>query len=98
MTTDENKSAKGDGEGTAGDLPGCAPMGEYRCIQEVYRYWLNSNDVAHLSGGIQDDKEWNTRWENLAFIPARRYDAPIWRVRRRFVHLLDAGLTGVCRH
>ena len=39
-----------EGRGAAGDLPGYVPTGEGLQIQEVYGDWVNSNNVAHLSG------------------------------------------------
>ena len=45
-----------DREGPAGDLPGYVPTGEYRWIREVYGDWVQSNDEAHLSGGIKYDQ------------------------------------------
>ena len=84
----------GDRKGAVGGLPGYVPTGEDQRIQEVYRYWVNSNDGAHISEGIQDYKEWKTRWKTLAVISMRRYDAPSGRVGRRFIHALAAELTG----
>ena len=85
----------GSGEGPVGDLPGNVITGEEQRIQEVYRDWMHSNDGAHTSGGIQDKKEWQTRWKPLAVMTTRRYDAPSRRVKHRFVHALTMDLTGV---
>ena len=50
-----------DGEGPAGDLLGYVPAGEERWIREVYGDWVQSNNVAHLSGGVKDDQAWQSR-------------------------------------
>ena len=53
--------ATGDGDGDVGYLPGYAPTGEYRRIQEVYGDLVHSNVGAHRSGGITDNQERQTR-------------------------------------
>ena len=56
---------------------------------------MHSNYGAHLSWGIQYDKEWQTQWKTLAVMPMRGYDAPIRRFGRCFVHVLAADITGI---
>ena len=51
--------------------------------------------MEHTSvGGSRKFQAWQTRWRTLAVIPARRYEAPIRRVGRRFIQALAAELTG----
>ena len=59
-TIEEREAVTEDNKGTADDMPGYVPTGEDRQIQEVYKDWVYSNNGAHLSGGIQDNKEWQT--------------------------------------
>ena len=86
--TEEKEATEGGGEGTAEDLPGYVLTGEDQRMQNIYGDWVHSNNGAHLSRGIQDDKAWQALWKTLTLMPARRYDAPSGRVRRRFVQAL----------
>ena len=88
MTTEEKEDDTGDSKEPVGDLPGYVPMGEDRQIIEVYRYWVHSNDEAHLSGGINYDKAWQACWKTLAVMTSRSYDTPSGRVGRRFIQAL----------
>ena len=56
---------------------------------------MQSNDGVHLSGGILDNQEWQTRWRDLAVMPTRKYDVTSGRVGRLFVQAMAAELTGV---
>ena len=59
-------------QGAAGYLPGYFPTGGGgRQIQEVYGYRVHSNDGDHLSGGIPNDQEWQTRCKTLSIIPVQ---------------------------
>ena len=58
----EKKVVSEDIEGDARDVPGCLPTWEYWRIQDVYRYWLHSNNGAHLRGEIEDNIVWHTWW------------------------------------
>ena len=37
---------------------------------------MHSNNIVHLSGGIQYKKDLHTRWRTMEFMPARRYKTP----------------------
>ena len=96
--TEEKEATEGGGEGTAEDLPGYVLTGEDQRMQNIYGDWVHSNNGAHLSTGIQDDKEWQYHWKTLVVITARRYNAPSRRVGHRLVHALAAELTGFWQH
>ena len=59
-TTGDKTDKMEDGEGPAGDLLGYVPAGEERWIREVYGDWVQSNDGAHLSGGVKNDQAWQS--------------------------------------
>ena len=58
MMTEEKEDETGDSEGPAGDLLRYVPTGEDQRIRDIYGDWVHSNDGAHLSKGVQDDKAW----------------------------------------
>ena len=68
-------------------------------IQVVYGDWVHSNNGANFSGGFVESNEWQKRWQTLAVIPIRSYNAPSRRVRWRFMYALAAELMEVwqCR-
>ena len=92
-TKGEDTNKTEDGEGPAGDLPGYIPTGEDRRMREVYIDWVQFNYGKHLSGWIKDYQAWKAGWRTLGVMYARWYDAPIGRVRCRFVQVLAAELT-----
>ena len=74
-----------DGEGDEGYIPGYVTTGEDWQIQVVYGYWVQFNNVEHLSGGIYGNGVWQTRWRAMEAMSARCYDAPSGTVVRKFV-------------
>ena len=64
-------------------------------MREVYIDWVQFNYGKHLSGWIKNYQAWQAGWRTLGVMSARWYDAPIGRVRCRFVQVLAAELTGV---
>ena len=95
MMTEGTPEETEDSERPAGDLPGYVPTVKDWRIKEVYGDWVQSNDGSHLSGGVEAGQEWQAICRTLEVMPARLYDAPIGRVRCRFVQALAAELTGV---
>ena len=89
----EKKVETEDGKGAAGDLSEYVPRGKDRRIQEVYGEWVHFNNGLHLSWRIENSGMWQKRWQALAVMPARSYDAPIGIVVRRFVHALAEEIT-----
>ena len=94
-TPDEKKVVSEDGGGSVGDLTGYVPSGETGGYRRYTGTRCNPTNKAHLSGGIDDDRVWHTRWWALAVMPTRRYNVPRRIVGHHFVHVLAVLLTRV---
>ena len=61
-------------------------------LRSVYGDYVHRNDGTHLTGGINDDALWQTRWRRISNLTPRFYDAPKGKAGRRFVILLTEEL------
>ena len=61
----------------------------------VYGDHVHQNDGTHLSGGIEDDKIWQDRMNQLIVLQPQQYDLPKGAVAHRFIEELDDLFKGV---
>ena len=61
-------NSNSDSDLSEGYLMGYVLILEDRRMQEVYEYWIQTNNVIHLNGGIVDESIWETRWREFAVI------------------------------
>eukprot|EP00957_Ditylum_brightwellii_P044754 3394045-Ditylum_brightwellii.AAC.1 len=61
----------------------------------VYGDTVHHDDGTHMSGGIDDDKVWQSRWNSLTALPCQQYDVPPSKVGHCFVELLATQINGV---
>ena len=76
-------------------MPGYVPTLVDLRLREVYGDWVHGNPGTHLDGGIPEDRLWQGWWRDLAVMPPRRYNAPIGKVGRQYVHALALELRGI---